>query len=51
MKAWPATTSAAPPPSEATPAQDAAPLPWSIQQQLAHILVSAILDHVQEISA
>jgi hypothetical protein len=51
MKAWPATTSAGPPPAQATPNQDAAPLPWSIQQQLAHILVNTILDHVQEISA
>jgi hypothetical protein len=46
MKAWPATPAAAP--ERETASQDAAPLPWSIQQQLAQILVSTILDHVQE---
>jgi hypothetical protein len=47
MKAWPATP--APAPERETPAQDAAPLPWPLQQQLAQILVTTILDHVQEI--
>jgi hypothetical protein len=50
MKAWPTTAAAAPPPAEATPVQDAIPLPWSIQQQLAQILVSTILDHIPEIN-
>ena len=51
MKAWPLPTTTPLPLPEATPTQDASPLPMPIQEELVQILVNTILCHVQEVFA